>query len=111
MEIGVDASGKFLTGKPYEPTVVGAAVGTVGTFAEIGDWTADALARWGVADRFDELHAKKLRAHEKLEVCQMLAERGDVRLAAVMTDTLLLGSAARSRSRAGTRSSAGTRTR
>lgn len=47
-----------------------------------------------MSDRLDELHAKKLRAHEKLEVCEMLAARGDVRLAAVVTDTLLLGSAA-----------------
>lgn len=94
MEIGVDTSGKFLTGEPYEPTVVAAAVGTAATFAEIGDWTRDALARWGLADRFDELHAKKLRTHEKVELCEMLAERGDVRLAAVVTDTLLLGSAA-----------------
>jgi hypothetical protein len=94
VEIGVDTSGKFLTGEPYEPTVVAAAVGTAATFVEIGDWTRDALARWGLADRFDELHAKKLRAHEKLEICEMLAERGDVRLAAVVTDTLLLGSPA-----------------
>ncbi|MEA2169113.1 MAG: hypothetical protein QOF76_2413 [Solirubrobacteraceae bacterium] len=94
MEIGVDTSGKFLTGEPYEPTVVAATVGSAETFAEIGGWTNAALERWGVADRIDELHAKKLRSHEKLEVCRMLADRGDVRLAAVATDTLLLGSVA-----------------
>jgi hypothetical protein len=94
VEIGVDTSGKFLTGEPYEPTVVAAAVGTATTFAEIGAWTTDALTRWGLADKFDELHAKKLHSHEKLEICKMLADRGDVRLAAVATDTLLLGSAA-----------------
>ena len=94
VDVGIDTSGKFLTGEPYEPTVVAAAVASRATFDEIGHWIRAALERWGIADRLHELHAKKLRADEKLEVCKMLAERGDVRLAAVVTDTLLLGSPA-----------------
>jgi hypothetical protein len=93
MRIGVDASGKFGTGSGFEPTVVAAAVGTDRTFAEIREWGDRALGRWGIADRFDELHAKKLRPNERLEICEMLAERGDVRLSAVVTDPGLLGSA------------------
>jgi hypothetical protein len=93
MRIGVDASGKFSTGPGFEPTVVAAAVAADGTFAEIERWAGEELDRWGIADRHDELHAKKLRGDEKREICQMPSERGDVRLAAVVTDPGLLGSA------------------
>jgi hypothetical protein len=95
VRIGVDTSGKFTTNQGgFKSTAMVAAVGTDGAFQEIAAWTHSALSRWGIADRFSELRAKKLRAHEKLEVCQMLAERGDVRLAAVVTDPGLLGSSA-----------------
>lgn len=90
--IGVDTSGKFLTGKAYEPTAVAAATATEETFSEIGEWAGAALQRWGIADKHSELHAKKLRAEEKREICEMLAARDDVRLTAVLTDTLLLRS-------------------
>jgi hypothetical protein len=93
VQIGIDTSGKFSTGSGFESTVVAAAVGTDATSAEIGAWAADALQRWGLADRLSELHARELRMHRKLEICEMLAERGDVRLAAVVTDPGLLGSA------------------
>jgi hypothetical protein len=93
VRIGVDASGKFATGSGFEPTVVAAAIASDGTFRQIREWADDALRRWGIADRFDELHAKKLRPNERLEICEMLAERGDVRLSGVVTDPGLLGSA------------------
>ena len=86
MEIGVDASGKFLTGQRYEPTVVAAAVGAESTFTEIGEWTREALQRWNLADKHVELHAKKLRGPEIRQVCEMLAERGDVRLAVLPSE-------------------------
>jgi hypothetical protein len=92
MLIGVDTSGKFLTAPDYQPTVAAAAVGPAGAFEEIGAWTSDALVRWGVSDRLGELHAAELNVAEKIEVCRMLAERSDIRLAAVATDSLLLGS-------------------
>ena len=93
VRIGIDTSGKFKTKKGvFESTVVAAAVGTDQAFDEIAAWTSATLSRWGISDRFAELHAKKLRPHEKLEICQMLAARGDLRLAAVVTDSGLLGS-------------------
>jgi len=95
VRIGIDTSGKFSTEQGgFQSTVVAAAVGTDQAFDEIAAWTDTALARWGIADRFSELHAKKLRAREKVEICHMLADRGDLRLAAVVTDPGLLGSAA-----------------
>jgi hypothetical protein len=93
VRIGIDTSGKFSTGPGFKSTVVAAAAGTDDAFDEIAAWTVAALRRWGIADRLDELHAKKLRAHEKLQVCEMLADRGDVRLAALATDPGLLRSA------------------
>jgi hypothetical protein len=92
VRIGIDTSGKFSTGPEFESTVVAAAVGTDDAFAEVGAWTVAALDRWGLAHKLDELHAKKLWAAEKLEICQMLADRGDGQLAAVATDPGLLGS-------------------
>ena len=92
MVIGVDTSGKFLTGPDYQPTVAAAAVGPPRAFEEIGSWTSDALVRWGLSGRPGELHAAELNVAERREVSQMLAERGDIRLAAVATDSLLLGS-------------------
>jgi hypothetical protein len=92
--IGVDASGKFLTGPGYEPTVVAAAVGPQHAFDEIAAWTADALSRWSLAGKLAELHANELNVSEMLETCQMLSGREDIRLAAVATDSLLLGSSA-----------------
>lgn len=95
MRIGIDTSGKFSTDRgTFQSTVVAAAAGTDQAFDEIAAWTDTALDRWGVADRFSELHAKKLRSHEKVEICQMLKSRGDLRLAAVITDPGLLGSSA-----------------
>jgi len=94
MRIGIDTSGKFSTASDeFTPTVLAAAVGTDAAFEEVATWTAEALARWGLADRLDELHAKELRSHRRLEICRMLSDRADIRLAAVATDPGLLGSA------------------
>lgn len=94
MQIGVDVSGTFEMGEGFEPTVTAAAIGAASTFAEIGRWTADALERWGLAHKLRELHAKELFANKVREVCHMLAARDDLRLAAVVTDSQLLRSAA-----------------
>ncbi|MDX6587685.1 MAG: hypothetical protein QOI31_2158 [Solirubrobacterales bacterium] len=92
MRIGVDTSGKFETFPAFHATVVAAAAAPEHAMAEIEAWTDDALVRWDLADDLGELHAKELRAEHRLEVCQMLADRGDVRLAAIVTDSGLLGS-------------------
>ena len=62
MQIGVDASGDFAMGDGFEPTVTAAAVGSTAAFAEISDWTAEALERWGLDHKLSELHAKELFA-------------------------------------------------
>jgi hypothetical protein len=94
MQIGVDASGDFAMGDGFEPTVTAAAVGSTAAFAEISDWTAEALERWGLDHKLSELHAKELFADKVREVCEMLSQRNDLRLAAVVTDSQLLGSPA-----------------
>lgn len=93
MLIGVDTSGKFEFGA-YEPTVVAAAVAPEETARELAQWTTDALQRWGRAGTLSELHAQELGWPERREVCEMLAARDDLRLAAVVTDSLLLRSPA-----------------
>jgi hypothetical protein len=94
MQIGVDASGKFLIGPEYEATVVAAAIGPDSAFAQIGTWTAEALDRWGKSEEPKELHANELGPSERLEVCRMLASRDDICLCAVVSDSFLLGSPA-----------------
>jgi hypothetical protein len=93
VQIGIDASGKFETGEGYRPTVLAAAIGPDRAFTRIGEWTEEALRRWGRDGELAELHANELRDAERLEVCRMLAATEDIRLAAVATDSLLLGSA------------------
>jgi hypothetical protein len=94
MKIGVDASGVFVMGEGFKPTVTAAAIGAASTFEEIERWTAGALERWGLGHKLSELHAKELFADKVREVCQMLSAREDLRLAAVVTDSQLLRSAA-----------------
>jgi hypothetical protein len=94
MQIGVDASGDFAMGDGFEPTVTAAAIASTATFAEIADWTADALERWSLDRKLSELHAKELFADKVREVCEMLSQRNDLRLAAVVTDSPLLRSSA-----------------
>jgi hypothetical protein len=94
MQIGVDVSGAFSASPGFEPTVTAAAIGSETTFAEIDSWTTETLRRWGLARKLRELHAKELRTAKVGEVCEMLSERDDVRLAAVVTDSQLLRSPA-----------------
>ena len=93
MKIGVDASGTFAMGEGFEPTVTAAAIGSTSTFEEIAGWTRDTLKRWG-EHKLTELHAKELSAGKFHEVCDMLGSRDDLRLAAVITDSQLMRSAA-----------------
>lgn len=93
MQLGIDASGKFSTAEGFEPSVLAGAVMPAAASAEIAAWTAEAIDRWG-ADRLTELHAKEMSWDARSETCQMLAARDDIRLTAVVTDQLLLGSAA-----------------
>jgi hypothetical protein len=92
--IGVDASGKFLTGPEYQPAVAAAAVGPTTAFEDIEAWTKDSLGRWELSGQLTELHANELKTSEMRETCQMLNARRDIRLAAIATDSLLLNSAA-----------------
>lgn len=90
--MGVDASGKFETGSGFEPATVGAAVAPEYACDEVAEWIRQAAMRWG-RDDLKELHAADLDWTGRLEACEMLAARDDVRLAVVATDQLLLGSA------------------
>lgn len=94
MFVGIDASGKFSMGGGFEPSTLAGAVVGDGACAQIADWTSEALVRWGLDGALAELHAKEMSWDARLEVCEMLAGRGDVRFAVVLTDQLLLGSAA-----------------
>jgi hypothetical protein len=94
MQLGVDASGGFSMGDGFEPTVIAASITPDAACDEIADWTADALSRWGLADKLTELHGKELFADKVNEVCRMLSGRGDLRISAVVTDSQLLCSPA-----------------
>jgi hypothetical protein len=89
MQIGLDLSGNFSAGSGFESSAVAAATVPDRARTEIGVWTRARFEEWG-REEIPELHASILTPDERRAVCEMLAARGDLHAAVIVTTSELL---------------------